>query len=211
MTDRIDYNHIVSQISLEARLHALDEEIRRVGYVCLTDAIINYNYAGHLVLLHLADRDKHTTGQRATWRLKVLRDTWGNDMPPGSKVTREVQRQPKDRAGRRLRANVIADMKRRGTWEQRYTEKREFIVDPKGCIECGLDDALFFLQEHGVNFERPAEAICGRRELSSGPMTVPGLFSQDGKPAERHAWYWLYCEVPPWAYNDMPTIGKKSK
>lgn len=203
---RVDYNAIVTQRTLDGRIEAMMREIEKSGYVCLTDAISHYEFGGALMLERLMrdHEDKMPTGEQRRWKLFVMRDEWGNAPKPGEKIVRAVMRKRVDAAGRKMRSRAINDMKRRGTYDKQFVHKREFVVDDKGCIECTIDDAAWFLMEYGVNFESPTEALCGRREISGSPCRAP-----DG--SFKHVWYWRYYEAPPWVYDKMPSISNPEK
>lgn len=182
---RINYAYITAPRTMDAKLEALDNEIERVGYICLTDAIAAYDYGGALMF---ATFDKSPPTEK--YRIRVLKDEWGNPPKPGDKVTRQIEKPRYDRAGRKLRGRAVNDMKRRGIWEKKYIETREWEIDQFGCIELGWEDAAWLLQSYGVSFETK-EGICGRKELSGGPCKAP---SGD----MLHVHYWRYEEVPPW-------------
>lgn len=192
----INYSYICAPRTVDARLQALDNEIDRVGYICLTDAIAYQTYGGTMVMETLATERK--TPKR-TWKIRVLKDEWGNPPKPGDVLVRKIQRPLRDRAGRKMRSTTIKDMKRRGTFEKNYIEKHEFKVDNKGCIECEYEHAAWFLSTYGIHYETRA-ALGGHREFSSEPCKSPsgGML---------HVHYWRYEEAPPWVYETLPDIS----
>ncbi len=204
---RVDYNNISTQKTLNGRIEALENEVKSAEYVCVTHALTHYNFGGALMLerLHRDNADKMPTGENRKFKIFVMRDAWGTAPKPGDVVERKIMRPLRDKAGRKIRTTAVNDMKRRGTWENDFVLKREFIVDDKGCIECTIDDAVYFLQGHGVHFEDKGAALCGRREMTSGPCKSP-----DGQ--QKHVWYWRYWEAPPWVYDKLPSLAvKKTK
>jgi len=188
----INYSYITAPRTLDARLEALDRELDRVEYVSLTDAIAHMNYGGTLVMEAMSKEPSRK------FKVQVLCDVWGNPPVPGEIVTRKIKKKLVDRAGRKLRSNAVNAMKRQGSFEKRYIEKREFVIDEKGCIECGYEDAGWLLSTHGIHYES-REGLGGHRELSSGPSKAP-----DG--SLRHIHYWRYAEAPPWVYDKLPNL-----
>lgn len=195
----INYSYICAPRTVDARLNALDQEISRVGYISLTDAIAHYKYGGTMVMETLA-AERQTPAR--TWKIRVLKDEWGNVPKPGDVVTRRIQRQLRDRAGRKLRSTAVNDMKRRGTFDKQFVDEHKFVVDNKGCIDCTYEHAAHFLTVHGVHYESKA-AMGGHREMSSAPCKAP-----DGSMLHIH--YWRYEEAPPWVYETLPDIGEQS-
>jgi len=190
----INYAYIVAPRTVDARLEALDQELERVNYVLLTDAITHMNYGGSLVMETLANEPVHSNKK---WKIQVVKDEWGNPPKPGDVITRKIQRKLVDRAGRKLRSNAVNAMKRQGSFERRYIDKREFVVDDKGCIECSYDDAGWFLSTYGVHYES-GEGLGGHRELSSDVCKAP-----DGNMLHVH--YWRYSEAPR-VYDELPNL-----
>lgn len=218
-SQRVNYHHIISPRTIDQRLEALDAEIKRVDYVCLTDAISHMGQGGEMMFEALAEdhRQKVNTGKQRTFKIRVLRDQWGNEPSPGDVVKVKRQKPYRDRAGRKLRSRAINDMKRRGTFDKAFIEIAEYVIDTDGCITCNFEDGGHLLLEFGVHFES-REALCGRRELSSGPCKVldengRGMQAEDdeGKPRYdeagapvplmKHVWYWRYEEAPPWTLD----------
>ena len=191
----INYAYIVAPRTVDARLSALDQEIERVEHVLLTDAITHMEYGGALVLETLAKEQVH---KNIRWKIRVVKDEWGNAPKPGDVVTRRIQRKLVDRAGRKLRSNAVNAMKRQGGFEKRYIDKREFVVDDKGCIDCGYEDAAWLLSTHGIHY-KTNEGLGGHREHSTSPKEAP-----NGQMLHRH--HWRYSEAPPWVYNELPTL-----
>jgi hypothetical protein len=202
--ERIDYNKIATQTGRENKIQAAEDEIARVGYVCLTDAISHPDQCGNLVLVWLEDNERSFgTEPKQRFKIKVRCDAWGDKPNPGDIVERKIMKPLTDRSGNLLRNNVINDMRRRGTFEKQFIEVRKFEVDEKGCIDCGYNDAVFFLTEFGVHFETHA-AICGRREVGGSPSKCP-----DG--GMKHVRYWRYEEVPPNVYDKLPSLKRSKK
>ena len=205
MTYRINYSLIANQSSTDGRLRALEDEIDRADYICLTDAVLNLGNCGELMMEWLGTEEKNNTSleNRRNFKIKILTDEWGNEVLPGEYLVRKKMKPLVDIGGRKLRSNAINDMKRCGTFDKQYIEERKFKVDKDGCITCGFEDAGWFLSEYGVNFDTdPKQPVCGRKEFSGGPCKAP-----DGKMKITH--YWRYEEVPPWTEEKKEKQNKR--
>lgn len=200
---RVDYSKIIARRTADDKIKTLRAEIDRVNEILLTDAIVNMDRGGALMMKWLEEDEQRgmRAGTPRRWKLRVLRNEWGVEPPELKFIERRVMLPLKDEAGRVLRSRIINDMKRRGDFDRNFIETRKFAVDDKGCIECTFDDAGWFLQEFGKHFETGI-AICGRRELSGGPCKAP-----DG--SMKHVWYWRFEEAPSWVYDKLPVLKKK--
>jgi hypothetical protein len=200
--ERVDYGVINAARTENQRLELLEQEIERVGYICLTDALVHPDQCGSLMLAWLQNEETRNmrSGTQRKWMIKVIRDAWGKELKPGDFVTRKIMLPLKDRAGRLLTSRVLNKMRQRGAFDKTFIEERKFKVDEKGCIECSYDDAVYFLVDYGVHFET-RHAITGRREMSSGPCKAPD-------DTMRHVWYWRYEEAPPWVYSRLKKLKK---
>ena len=203
--ERIDYNAIWSQRTEDGKWDALENEVERVGHVCLSDTLTHLSSGGYMMLEWLGKQEEQNmrAGTEMRWKIRAIQDEWGNEYKPGDKVVRKITKPYRDKAGRKYRSNAINDFKRRGVYDKMFVEKREFIVDDKGCIDCSYDDAAFFLTEFGTHYAS-GEALCGRRELSSGPCKAP-----DG--SEKHVRYWRYSEAPQDVYDNLPSLKKQRR
>lgn len=204
MTYRIDYNAILSQTTAVSRIEALEREIEKCDYICLTDAIAGMKLGGNLLFEYLGKNEYEAmlSGNVRKYRIRILQDEWGNKPKPGDKIVRTIQKHHRDKAGRKMRINHVNDMRRRGTYKKEFITERVYVIDDKGCIECPFEDAGWFLSEYGVHFEsEPRMAICGRKELSGAPCKCP-----DG--TLKHVRYWRYEEAPPWVYDKLPSLKR---
>jgi hypothetical protein len=206
MTYRINYSMLANIKHGGQRLEALDAEIKKCEYLCLTDALSHPDLGGPLVLQFLDDEARRMAPARQMrlFRIHVLRDEWGNEPPAFMTVSRDIELPPKTRDDRLISNRALNDMRRRGTYNGKYVITRKYELDDRGCFECGYEDAGYFLSEFGVSFEsnpKMALAANGRRELSGGPCKAP-----DG--TLKHVWYWRYEEAPPWYYVNLPVITK---
>ena len=200
---RIDYEAIDRKGRKESRIAAANEAALDVDYICITDAYANLERGGQEILEILARRELESiqTGRVDRFKIRVLRDEWGNTPPELRVVEREIMRPLKTPGKKNLTLKQIGRMKRRGTFKRNYIIRRTFDIDSDGCIDCTYSDASYFLSQYGVHFDPGIdEPITGRKEISGGQCKSP-----DG--SMRHVWYWRYAEVPPW----MQKKGKKDK
>jgi len=199
----VDYARIRHGKTSDERLRAVQEEAQRCEFVSLTDLYTHYDDGGAMMAEYLgADhKQRSNMGQQRMWTIQILQDEWGNKPKPGDVYLREVNKQFRDIAGRKLTGSAINDAKRRGTFRRDFVDVREYVIDERGCISCSFDDAGWMLSEYGVRYDDHGIAICGRRELSGGPCKAP-----DG--SMKHVHYWRYCEAPPWVYESLPKLNK---
>ena len=226
----IDWSRIYSAPNSDAALTALDSEIERVGYVCLTDCFANINRGGAGVLQRLDPASAYIDGAltplddaaERRYKILVMRDEWGNVPQPGDKVIHKIAKPFKDARGRRLPSKN--PYLRDGTYERKFMNVREYTVDERGCIECDYRSAAFFISQYGVHYDPKGGAVCRRKELSGGTCRVMGpdgapiplldgngnqMVDANGNPrfVEKYVWYWRYKEVPPWDYENLPLRG----
>lgn len=201
--DSINYNQIWSHKTENEKWLALKAEVARVKYVSLTDVYTNLSNGGYMMLSFLDRQEKEgfRTRSEYRWKLRAICDEWGNEYKPGDVIVRKIQRPLTDEAGRKYRANAINDFRRRGVFEQKFIEKREFVVDEKGCIDCSYEDAAWFISEYGVSYKDPTQALCGRREETRDECRAP-----DG--SMRKIKYWRFYEVPPDIYETLEPLNK---
>lgn len=197
---RVNYGVINQAKNESQRIDLLEAEIKKVDYICLTDAIAHPDMCGPVMLNYLQNEEIQNMrmGTQHKWKIQVIRDEWGEPPVKGGVIIREIMKPLVDKTGRMLTSKVINDMRRRGSFEEKFIEKREFVIDSMGCVECSYDDAVYFLTTYGVHFET-GHALCGYKELSSGPCRAPG-------GGMKHVWYWRYKEAPPWVYSKLEKI-----
>jgi hypothetical protein len=196
---------IISHRTAEERQNALEKEIERVGYVSLTEAYLNLNSGGTIMLEWLGKDETANmrVGTARKFKIRAHHNEWGEEYKPGDIIVRKVQKPLRDKGGRKLRNNAVMDLKRRGLFEKEFVETRTFNVDEKGCIEAYFEDAGWFISEYGFHWDGGG-AICGRREMSREPCKAP-----DG--SLKHVRYWRFSEAPPEIYKTLPNLKKKGR
>lgn len=207
MTYRINYPVLAQIRNGSQRAEALEQEIAKCDYLCLTDCFANPELGGPLTLQWLDEEAKRDapSGRMRKFRIRVLRDEWGNQPPDITSVERVITLPLITRDGKQLSSRVLNDMRRRGDFERRYIVRRKYDLDEKGCFEAGYEDAGWFLSTYGIHFDsKIALPTNGRRELSASPCRAP-----DG--SMKYIWYWRYEEAPPWVYDELPVLGTKDK
>jgi hypothetical protein len=132
--ETVDYGKIGALPSIDARIQEVEDQLRNVGYVSITDALSNYKRGGSVVFEALAEDQKRSMygEQPRTWKIKMLCDQWGQPYKPGDKVEWESKGSIVFR-GRKLNIQQIKDMIRRGERDKLY-HKHSYTVDADGCI-----------------------------------------------------------------------------
>jgi len=188
MREQINYELVKSQRTRSEAMNTFKKEAERVGYISLTDALLNLSGGGTFALKYLDAQHQidinKVDGEARTWKIRVLKDVYGNKVKPGDVIVHSVQNKPVNSAGRMLRISALNDMIRRGTYDKDYVDRREFIVDDDNCIKCFFSDAFYFLYEFGVN------------EDNGQPLTGRPEFSKKAKGAKQKH-YWRFHEVHP--------------
>lgn len=165
----------------------------------LSDVYTNMKNGGQAILIaldHLDKQNNRVGGKPFTWRIEVLRDEWGNIPMPGEVVERVFPVNRKNRKHHPVPARDLNAAIVDGSFSDKYEDRRRYVVDPKGCIQCTFDDATYFLFNWGVHF-RTKYGMCGKDEHSREPVKTP-----EGQTL--HVWYWRYAEVPAHEYNKLP-------
>ncbi len=195
---RIDFDRISQQAVSSIRNGVISNEIDKCnGEVLISDCLSHKDQSGLIVMQIL---DKENTQLR--FRIKILKDKWGEPVEPGTKYEWFVEREVRDRFGKKHTQNDI----RRLTQVNRIRSIEVWnsaIVDEYGCIEVGFRDAALLLDTRGVHFES-GFPLTRYKETSSAPSKRP-----DGSVKLQH--YWLYQEVPSWEYNEMVDAGEAAK
>lgn len=207
--ERIDFSKIAMQSAREYKIKTIRSEIARIGgleKVLLTDCLSNKDRDGLLVMRTLDDFDKQNGGV-LRYKIKVLKDIWGNPVYPEDIVEWKFERKTRDMFGHKITNRQFKEYVRRG--EQREIEVwHEAIVDEKGCIDVPFKDAAILLNTRGVHF------------MSNQPLTH--FPERDRKVTRDHYdpefaktmgihHYWRYSECPPWIYETLPKIKKPRK
>lgn len=200
---KIDYAKIAMQPTIAARKATALEEIERVDYVIMTDAFLETNRGGQFVMQLLGETEKKELLRgRPTrkYRIRAIKDEWGNPYWPGDVVRRKIEEPKKDIEGQKYTNRALKKWRISGEYDKMFVSYNEYVVDKKGCIECTFEDAGFFLMDHGIHYET-GFAICGRKEMTRDPCKAP-----NGQMLHIHNW--LYQEVPPWIYDTLPKLVK---
>lgn len=165
----------------------------------LSDIYANLNNGGQAILIALEALDKQHNrvgGKPFTWKIQVLRDEWGNVPQPGEVVNRVLPINRKNRKSHPVPGRVLNAARMDGSFAEKFEQRVEYVVDPKGCIECTFNDATYFLFNWGVHF-RTGYGMCGKDQHSQEPVKSP-----NGQTL--HVWYWRYTEVPADRYEKLP-------
>jgi hypothetical protein len=147
------------------------------------------------------------------WKLKVLRDEWG--AVPGTKewekshggrlvVEREIPINRVKRDGDLVTPRVMSLAKKDGSYDQKYERRKQFKIDAKGCITCGYDDAVYFMNNWGYN-QKTSSAVTKKPEYSYEPRDIKDPTAGNKK----HVRYWRYSEKDREDYEKLPNMQVK--
>jgi hypothetical protein len=201
--EKIDYGRIAAQPTMDAKLETVEEEINRVPYVIMTDALTEQNRGGQLVMQLLGEDEKtNLLRGRITrkYKLRAIKDEWGNLYYPGDVVKRRLENPKKNRKGDKYTNRALKGWRQSGEYDKMFVSYNEYTVDEKGCIDVSFEDAGYFLLEHGAHYET-GYGICGKREHTREPCLAP-----NGQ--KLHVHYWRFQEVPPEMYEALPKIER---
>lgn len=174
----------------------------------MSDLILGFNEGGVYMMEALEQR--HNTdqsidrpmNQRFRWKLKVLKDEWGQPVKPGDVVEHIIHRSPEHGPGKPMTASEISVEKLNGTYEKNWVTKIPYIVDEKGCITTGFVATAYFLNKFGLHGKTGAIISHHKVETSGDPQKVPsGGF--------RHVHYWRFKEVDADDYGQLEPIEKE--
>lgn len=172
----------------------------------LSDVYVNLVDGGQTALIALDRQEKSQMrpgGHPFTWKILVRRDEWGNPPSPGDKIRRVIPINRKDEDSRPVSPKVFNSARVDGSFANRFEEVREFVVDSKGCITCGFQDAGYFLFNWGIH-HKTGYGLSNKPEYSSEPVHPPG--APEG--TMMHVHYWRYSEVDAEDYEKLPTLKK---
>jgi hypothetical protein len=195
---RIDYEQIAAGRSSEHKMRIAQSEIQRVGYVSVSDALVNRDRDSVIVLQALDAMDSQ--GQVPPIKLKILRDRNGNPPEPGDVYSWKYQIVTRDPYGKKYDSGAIREMQRRG--QDNHVIHHSAAIDADGCIVVPYKDGANLLHNHGVHWFSKMP-ISPMREHSREPVQT-----EDGL---RHTWNWLYMEVPPWLSATETTTESAKK
>jgi hypothetical protein len=166
----------------------------------LSDVLVNYNRGGATFLERLGQMAEDRGEVDFKWKIRVISDEWGQPVKPGDVVTRKIARNNRDHRG-----NLTSCMDRNiaiaaGTYEDDYYRHLPFKVDDRGCIECGFEDAVAFINTRGIH---------GRSGRPLPMNTHPVAAEEPVKCADgqhRTPHYRLYQEVDNEQYEALPVL-----
>ncbi|MFA5377724.1 MAG: hypothetical protein WC455_18380 [Dehalococcoidia bacterium] len=168
----------------------------------ISDCIIRADSFGGYVLKVLSEDELKCLTARIPgfrWRIRAHRTEWGSVPKPGEYVIRTFPINRKNRDEQPVSADVINTSISDGSYRERFEMEKKFLIDDKGCIECGYDDAAFFLINNGMH-SKTKTAICRHPEHSTEPCKSPS-----GQML--HVWYWRYSEIDEKDYANLPVLA----
>lgn len=196
---KIDYEAITAGTSPERKRRIAQEQIRRVGYVAISDALVNRD-RDSIIVLQVLDAMSES-GALPLYKLKIVRDAQGNPPVHGEIYQWKWQVKTRDDFGTKYDTRKINEMLRRG--DDDHVVYHAAKIDKDGCITIPYKDAAMLLANHGIHYESRMP-ISGMREHSRDPVVT--------ESGQRHTWNWLYMEVPPWTSSaGLESTKKKSK
>ena len=139
------------------------------------------------------------------WKIKVLRDEWGNEVKPGENVTRPIPINRVKRDGDLVTPSVLSKARRDGSYA-RYEKNKPFQLDDRGCITCGFDDAVYFVNNWGYN-KKTNSAVTKKPEYSYEPVDL----RDPTKGMKKHIRYWRYAEMDEADYAKLPVLSSQTK
>ena len=166
----------------------------------LSDLIANKTGWGGSALMYLGTMAQRRGDVAAdmTWKIKVLRDEWGNKLGPGDVVVKRTPRPLIDELGASVKPQEMSVAMLDGSYEEKYIIKTKYEVDEKGCIECGFTDAVYFMHNYGLH-EKTGRVLSTKEEHSREPVDAP-----NGQ--KLHCHYWRFQEVSKKDYEALPEI-----
>jgi hypothetical protein len=196
---RIDYEQIAAGRSPEHKMRMAQDQIKKVGYVSLSDALANRDRDSVIVLQAL---DAMCAEDRLPrYKIKILRDAYGYAPEPGDVHEWKWQIKTRDEFGKKYDQSRIHEMVRRG--EDTHVIYHSAVIDEDGCITVGYKDAVMLLNNYGVHWFSHMP-ISKMRELSREPVST--------EKGQRHIHNWRYMEIPPWLdVADAETTATKKR
>jgi hypothetical protein len=170
----------------------------------LSDLIVNASSWGGsgLICLGHHHRELLDVGEKpTTWKLRVVRDEWGNTLGPGDVVLRKTQKKLTDADGQPYPPMEMSTAIQDGSYDERFIAVKRFHVDKKGCIECNFEDAVYFLNVWGLH-SVTGRAMTRKLETSREPVNAP-----NGQ--QLHCHYWRFREVTKEQYASLPSINRR--
>lgn len=207
----IDYDRLRKEEDRTRRIMKAQEELSKFtpdNPPYLSDIRLRLDEGGQPLLIALEEQEKREMrpgGKPFMWKILVRRDEWGNVPQPGEKVVRTIPVNRKNRDHQPVKSQQYNAAMVRGSFEDEYEVKNEYVVDDKGCIECSFTDAGYFLFNWGIH-HKTNRGMCDKRELSTEPCKAPSGNMM-------HVHYWRYSEVDHIDYEALPprTVDKGAK
>jgi hypothetical protein len=204
--DRLDFSKIASVQGGDNKIRAIHSELERVGMenISISDCIVNRDRDGGMILNLLQEYASQGT---LSYKLKVLLDVNGNPVKPGDLIEWKHSIRKRDIFGKKLTIAAIKNHIRRG--EIRMIEIwHNAVVDAKGCITVGFEDASILLSQYGVHFET-------KQALTSMPEKTKTVgydsYEKDTRKPTGLTYFWRYMEVQADKYLKLTEIAKKVK
>lgn len=195
----------LDQIENERNEDKRDEKIREILQKCdpddppfLSNILV---HAKENAVVHLMEI--LASGQYPfIWRIKHLRDEWGESKTPGDKVVRYLPINRVKRDGDLVTPREMSLAKKDGTYARKYEMAKEFTIDDKGCFKCGYEDAVYFLMNWGYN-KKTNTAVTSKSEYSYEPVDM----RDPTKGQKKHFRYWRYAEMDRKDYATLMPMG----
>jgi hypothetical protein len=168
----------------------------------ISDALAKINSGGFYLLKRLGEMWEDRNLKHHVWIIKILCDEWGNTPKVGDVIRRYISRNLRNSDG-----NLILNKDRNasiaaGTEREDFYYSREFVVDEKGCIRCEFDDAMYFLNVHGIH-SRSKRAL--NPQYTKAKSREPVVDRNDGQ--SKYVYYHRHMEVDKEQYAALPLIG----
>lgn len=161
--------------------------------IYISDLMLEPNWSKPIMDRIRASRDR-------IYKLKVLRDEWGQPVKPGDSVYRIHKKSLYESPDKPHSSQHLSSIVKRGAWKEEMEDHEAFEVDRKGCISCTGDDVFYFLSHFGIHSVSRQVLSFHPNETSAGPVTLP---SGNGM---KHVWYWRYEELDKEMYAASPFI-----
>lgn len=174
----------------------------------MSDLIVGFNEGGIFVMEALEAKYKEDQAidrpmsQRYRWRLQVLKDEWGQPVKPGDVVEHIIHRSPEHGPGKPFTAGEVSTLKLNGLYEKNWVTKIPYVVDEKGCINCGFVATSYFLQKYGIHGKSGAIISHHRVATSADPQAAP-------TEGFKHVHYWRFKEVDRDDYEKLAVIADR--
>ena len=171
----------------------------------MSDLLLGFNQGGVHIMQALEERFKQDQSidrpqeQRFKWKLKVLKDEFGQPVKPGDIVEHVIHRSPEHGTGKPMTSGEISVLKMNGFYERDWVTRIQYKVDDKGCITTGFVATSYFLQKFGVHGKTGAIISHHKVAHSGDPQEAP-------KEGMKHVHYWRFKEVDSEDYGKLDVI-----